>query len=54
MTGGGGKRGLGVTHGKKLKERGTGFLGYREEGLSFCLSGFTVKSERERERDRKR
>ena len=52
MTGGGGRRGIGVTGGEKLKERGIGFLGYREEGLGFCLSGFTVKLERERERER--
>ena len=51
MTGGGGRRGIGVTGGEKLKERGIGFLGYREEGLGFCLSGFTVKLERERERE---
>ena len=41
-----------MTGGEKLKERGIGFLGYKEEGLGFCLSGFTVKFERERERIR--
>ena len=50
MTGGGGRRGIGVTDGEKLKERGIRFLGYREKGLGFCLSGFTVKLERKRER----
>ena len=40
-----------MTGGEKLKERGIGFLGYREEGLGFCLFGFIVKSKRERERD---
>ena len=52
MTGGGGRGGIGVTGGEKLKEKGIGFLGYKEEGLGFCLSGFTVKLERERERIR--
>ena len=52
MTGGGGRRGIGVTGGEKLKEKGIGFLGYKEEGLGFCLSGFIVKLERERERIR--
>ena len=52
MTGGGGRGGIGVTGAEKLKEKGIGFLGYKEEGLGFCLSGFTVKLERERERER--
>ena len=43
-----------MTGGEKLKERGIGFLGYKEEGMGFCLSGFTVKSERERETERQR
>ena len=51
MTSGGGRKGIGVTDGEKLKERGIRFLGYREKGLGFCLSGFTVKLERERERE---
>ena len=41
-----------MTGGEKLKERGIGFLGYREVGLGFCLFGFIVKLERERERER--
>ena len=49
MTSGRGRRGIGVTGGEKLKEKGIGFLGYKEEGLGFCLSGFTVKLEKERE-----
>ena len=50
MTSGGGRKGIGVTDGEKLKERGIRFLGYREKGLGFCLSGFTVNLERKRER----
>ena len=44
-----------VTSGENsMKKKGIGFLGYREEGLGFCLSGFTAKSKRERERERER
>ena len=49
MTSGGGRKGIGVTGGEKLKGKGIWFLGYREKGLGFCLSGFTVKLKRERE-----
>ena len=45
MTGGGGRRGIRMIGGEKsMKERGIGFLGYKEEGWVYREVG-------ERERD---
>ena len=44
MTGGGGRRGIGMTGGEKLKERGIGFL-------PFWVYSEVGERERERERE---